>query len=101
MQVMKQLRGPCQHCGRTLTFPAGNIGSVINCPSCGQPTELLLETPPDEPTVPRRVLVWTTIAVVILALGLGGAVYALKRTQSYLKERAHPASTNTPVPVTR
>ncbi len=96
MQVTKQLRGPCQQCGSLLSFPAAQIGSTINCPRCGQPTELMLEMPPDEPTVPRRVLVWTTIAVIILALGLGGAVYALKRAQSYLKEHARPAATNQP-----
>ncbi len=101
MQVMKKLRGPCQQCGSTLTFPAPQIGSVINCPHCGQPTELMLETPPDEPIVPRRVVVWTTIAVVLMALGLGGVVYALKRSQMYLKEHPHSAPTNQPTATTR
>ncbi len=96
MPVMKQLRGPCQKCGALLSFPAGNIGNVINCPRCGQPTELMLETPPEEPTLPRRTVIWTSIAVVILALGFGGVVYALKRAQSYIKEHPQPAPTNQP-----
>ncbi len=96
MHVTKQLRGPCQQCGNTLSFPASQIGSVVTCPRCGQPTELMLESPPDEPLVPRRVLVWTTIAIVILILGLGGAVYALKRAQAYVRDHAHPPATNQP-----
>ena len=89
MSRTKYLKGPCQHCGGRLEFPAESIGSIIPCPHCGQHTELLLATPRLEPTVPMRALVWTSIAVVILGFGLAGSLLALKRAQTWAARR-HP-----------
>jgi hypothetical protein len=80
---MKHLRGECQHCGGHLEFPAESIGLQAPCPHCGQQTELLLERPPEEPSLPRRVIVWTVAAIIVLALGLVGAVLALKRAERW------------------
>ncbi len=35
----------CLHCGNHIEFPIKGAGRVINCPHCGQPTELTLEAP--------------------------------------------------------
>jgi hypothetical protein len=80
---MKHLRGECQHCGGHLEFPAESIGLQAPCPHCGQQTELLLERPPEEPSLPRRVIVWTVAAILVLGLGLVGAVLALKRAERW------------------
>ncbi len=47
------------------------------CPHCGKETELQLVPPPIEPTVPKRVLIWTAITVLILVAGLAIAVIGL------------------------
>ena len=65
------------------------------CPHCGKSTELLLAAPPDEPTVPRRTIVWTMVAVLILCAGLGGVMLALRRTENWAPRRKeHSAPTN-------
>jgi hypothetical protein len=40
------------------------------CPRCKKQTELTLAVPSEEPAVPRKLIVWTIVAVVILALGV-------------------------------
>ncbi len=84
---MKPLRGPCASCGVTIEYPAEMVGTHAQCPHCGNTTELLLHQPKDEPLVPRNVLVWTLAAVLILLMGLGGAIYALKRAQKWSENR--------------
>ena len=81
MNRTKYLKGACQHCGEHLEFLADQIGMVVACPHCGKETELMLPRPPEEPAIPRRAIIWTGIAAVILGLGLAGAMVALKRAQ--------------------
>jgi hypothetical protein len=40
-----------------------------------------------EPTIPRRAIIWTGIAAVILVLGFVGALVALKRAQRWAEDR--------------
>src|SRR5947209_10416983 len=53
----------CAHCGTHLEFPIEGAGSVIDCPHCGQPTELNLMARPAEsaerPTVGTIVSAFT------------------------------------------
>jgi len=86
MKPSKNLRGPCTQCGRSIVYPAEQIGTTISCPHCGKLTELQLEKPPEEPVVPRRVIWWTIVAVLILLLGIAGLFYALKRSQSWVEQ---------------
>ena len=51
---------------------------MTQCPCCGKQTELTLAVLPEEPAVPRNVVVWTVVAVVILALGVIVPVAGLK-----------------------
>jgi len=101
---MKYLKGPCGRCGGRLEFPADAIGTVVDCPHCGNPTELQLEAFPDDKTViPRRGLIYALIAAIILCAGLAGAIAALKRAERMVARQreqaaaaAHASSTNTP-----
>jgi hypothetical protein len=101
MNRSKYLKGACQHCGGHLEFLADHIGMVVPCPHCGQETELMLLAPPEQPTVTRRALVWTGIAVLILGLGFGGALVALKRAQKWAeRQKQQAAAAPAPVPET-
>lgn len=82
MLKIKNLRGECQHCGKPIEFQAEHVGTTAECPHCNQPTELLLAAPPEEGAPVRtKAIVFTVIAILILAGGLVGAVIALKRAE--------------------
>src|SRR5258706_10794575 len=90
MSGMKYLKGECSHCGGHIEFPADSVGMTTDCPHCGQPTELLLAAPPEEPSVSRKTIVWTTIAVLILALGGVGLRAAFNIAKKRAADRNHP-----------
>ncbi len=94
MSHTKTLRGPCQHCGSMIQYPALMVGTTTQCPHCGQTTELLLEQPAAEPAISRRVIGWTIAALLILLLGLAGAFIALNRAQSWAER--HKAKSGEP-----
>ena len=79
MNPTKRLTGACRECGGPIQFPAELIGTVTTCPRCRKQTELRLESPPEEPSVPRKAIVWTVVAAMILVLGLIAALVVLKR----------------------
>ena len=78
MNHTKRLQGSCSECGGSIEFPAELVGTMTQCPHCRKQTELLLPLPPDEPSVPRKAIVWSVVAVVILALGVIVPVAGLK-----------------------
>jgi hypothetical protein len=103
MTRTKYLKGDCQLCHGHIEFPAEAAGMTIDCPHCGKPTELLLATPPQEPLLPRRTIIWTVIAVTIVALGFGAILVALNLTKKRIAlkmqqnaAQAPPVATNTP-----
>ena len=91
----KYLEGQCQHCHGRLEFPAETIGLVSACPHCGRQTELMLATPPEEPSLPRRAILWIAAAVLILVLGLAGSLVALNRAQKWASQRKQMETNNT------
>ena len=97
MSKTKYLKGACHHCGGHLEFLADHIGMVVSCPHCQQETELSLLAPPEEPTVPRRALIWTAIAVIILGLGFAGALIALKRAERWAQREKQQSPSTAPV----
>lgn len=97
MSKTKYLKGACQHCGGHLEFLADHIGMFVSCPHCQQETELNLLPPPEESAVPRRALVWTAIAVIVLGLGFTGALVALKRAQRWAERQKQQATATAPV----
>ncbi|HVV72223.1 MAG TPA: hypothetical protein VHI52_12110, partial [Verrucomicrobiae bacterium] len=96
MPKTKFLKGDCQHCAGPMEFPAEMIGSMASCPHCGQQTELLLAAPLYEPTVPRRTIVWALIGIVVLCLGFGGSLVALKRAQRWAAHQKSQAQSPAP-----
>lgn len=96
MSRTKNLKGHCSHCGGLLEFPAESTGMTVDCPLCGQPTELLLARPAEEPTIPRGTIIWTLIAVLILGGGLVGAIIALKRAERLVQKRTAAGGNTNP-----
>lgn len=54
-------KSPCAHCGTNIEFDSGEFlsGSSVNCPECGQLTEIYvapeaISTPPPRPAAPVR-----------------------------------------------
>ncbi len=102
MSGAKYLKGPCQHCGGNIEFPVESTGTNADCPHCGQPTILMIAPPPMESSVPRRWLVMTVVAMVILLGGLAVCLGLLKRYEDRLarqKQRATAAG-QAPAPAT-
>jgi hypothetical protein len=101
MKPAKLLQGPCSHCGRTIRYPAHQVGTTGKCPGCGQITDLVLEEPDiAEGGISRRTLVWTLVTVLVLALGLVGAIVALKSARNLQQQRdSKPAAAQPAAPV--
>jgi hypothetical protein len=83
MQRTKNLRGECSQCGGPFEFAADLIGTTVDCPHCGKPTELMLAAPPEEKSVWRKAVTRAVIAILVLLLGLAGSLIALKRAQNW------------------
>ncbi len=81
MNRTKYLKGECRECGGHIEFPAENTGTIIDCPHCGKETELLLAPPPEEPGIPRRTILWMVVGTLVLLLGLGASLVALRMAQ--------------------
>jgi hypothetical protein len=79
MNPTKRLTGICSECGGPIQFPAELIGTMTTCPRCRKQTELRLESPPGEYSVPRRVVVWSVISALVLVAGLITALIILNR----------------------
>jgi hypothetical protein len=98
----KNLSGECQLCGGRFEFPAEAAGLTGECPHCGQPTDCLLAPPPEEKSPAQtRAVIYSVVAVVILAGGLIGAFVALKRAQRLVSQRQEartPAVATKPSP---
>lgn len=92
MTTTKDIRGECQHCGGQFDFPAEQAGLTANCPHCGQPTELLLATPPEvESPIRSKAKVYIVVALVIGVAGLIGAQLALTRVRRMVGQEEPPA----------
>jgi hypothetical protein len=103
MRRTKHIEGQCQLCHGRLEFPVETIGLSFPCPHCGQPTELKLAMPPEEPTLPRRAIIWALVAAFILGLGLAGSMIALNQAEKWAlqrkqAERVAPSAVPTNVP---
>jgi uncharacterized paraquat-inducible protein A len=99
MNPTKRLMGVCDQCGGPIHFPAELIGTTATCPRCRKQTELCLESPQEEPTLPRKATLWTLVAALILIGGLVAALIVLKRFEKLAAGQKHrppaAASTNT------
>ncbi|HOX57645.1 MAG TPA: hypothetical protein P5205_12955 [Candidatus Paceibacterota bacterium] len=105
MNRTKRLKGTCTECGGPIEFPAEMIGATAQCPRCRKQTELRLSAPPEEPVVPRRVIVWTAVTIAILVLAAVALVIGLKHFEELNASQTQQAagveaarSTNSPAP---
>ncbi len=87
MRPTKNIQGKCEHCGMPLEFAADAIGTTATCPFCRKETELTLSVPEIDSGIPRRLVVWTVVTVVILLLGLLGAFIALNRAKDLANKK--------------
>jgi hypothetical protein len=95
----KFFRTTCAHCQGPIEYPAELVGTSTPCPHCGESTELDLPAPEIESGVPRRRIVWTVVACVILVAGLIAAMVALSRARNLVgKGPARPPATQTNAP---
>jgi hypothetical protein len=98
MNGTKRLTGVCSECGGSFEFQAELIGTVATCPRCRKQTELLLASPSAEPSVPRKVIIWTVITAGILVAGLIVTLVGLKHFEklaaSQRERTAATADTN-------
>jgi hypothetical protein len=108
MKPTKRLRGICTVCGSSIEFPAEMIGSTAQCLRCRKQTQLLLAPPAPEPALPRKVVIWTVVTVVILVAGAVALVVGLKRLQELAdRQKTQPTAvqpadpTNSPSPPRR
>ena len=85
--MTKFLKGECSECRGHIEFPAEAAGTTADCPHCGRPTELMLVAPVQPSSVPKKTIVYSVIAVVILAGGLVGAKIALNRAKGIAEGR--------------
>jgi len=83
MNPTKRLAGPCNSCGRSIDYPAHLVGTMAQCPYCRQATELRLAMPAQESSIPKRVWVFTVIAILIMVLGLAACFVALKWAEAH------------------
>jgi hypothetical protein len=84
MNQTKRLNGVCSQCGGPIEFPAELVGTLTQCPRCRKQTELRLSSPPEEPPVLRRAILWTVVAVAILALGVIALLVGLRHFEKKL-----------------
>lgn len=94
MNPTKRLTGACSECGGSIEFQAELVGTMTQCPRCRKQTELTLAVPPEEPAVPRRIIIWTAIAIATLVLALIVTVVGLKHFEKLAarqKDRAAAA----------
>ncbi len=81
MNRTKNVPGVCAQCGGHFDFAAEHIGLVAPCPLCGRETELQLATPEIGTAIPRRMVVWTLVTVLVLVAGFALCVLLLKRAE--------------------
>jgi hypothetical protein len=91
MTRTKMLHGPCDHCGATVRYQAELVGTQAKCPHCGEMTELCLAVPAQPPVVPRRAVIYTIIAVLILVMGLLCLLYVFKKAERWSEKQKGPA----------
>jgi len=84
---LKKLTGPCAHCGGPIEFDPDSIGQTVRCPVCRRETELHLATLPEEPAIPRRLVIVTVAGILILVLGLLACIVGLKLLEKKAAER--------------
>jgi hypothetical protein len=89
MSAIGYLKCSCQQCGRHIEFPADAIGTSVDCPHCGWPTELTIPPPPELSAPSPRNLTWPVIGLCVLLLGMIASFVVLRMVKKLaLKDRS-------------
>lgn len=88
MAETKYLKCACEKCGGHIEFPVEAVGTTVDCPHCGQRTDLVLETEP-APDFAARWRRWLLVVVGICCLG----VIILEAGLYYFKHKVNTLST--------
>jgi hypothetical protein len=86
LKTTKTLTGACEHCSGPIEFDANTIGHSVLCPYCRKQTEFHLPAFPEEPAIPKGLVRWTVVAMIILLAGLAAAIFGLKLMEKKLAE---------------
>lgn len=81
------IKSACAQCGGHIEFPAGAAGLTTDCPHCGQPTELLAPLTDRKKFLFTKKIIVIGIVILILAAGIGGAIFAVKRAHRIAGEK--------------
>jgi flagellar basal body-associated protein FliL len=73
------VKGECRQCRGHLEFPAGAAGETIQCPHCGQPTELVASVPLNKKNGSSRIWLRISLVVFIVAAGLAAVLFFAKK----------------------
>jgi hypothetical protein len=85
------VKGECRHCAGHLEFAADAAGETIQCPHCGQPTELVLPVSAIKTGGSGRMRFGMAVAVFVVLVGLAAVFFLLKKNGS----AANPADQTT------
>ncbi len=89
------VKGACRRCGGHLEFPAYAVGATIQCPHCGQPTELAATFSANKNADFRRAG-WGIAALVFVAVVAAAGFFFSKRNAPSAPVTAPQASVPTP-----
>jgi hypothetical protein len=79
MSTSDFVKGACRQCGGHIEFPANAAGRTINCPHCGQPTELVSPNLPHKTGGSGRVRLAIAMAL-CLAAAVPGVILLMQRS---------------------
>lgn len=88
------VKGECRHCAGHLEFPATATGESIECPHCGQPTELVAASRNKSSGKSRMAGLAITVVIVI---GLAGALFIFKTSEQTAPSQKPTPSTNSSI----
>jgi len=78
MSTANFVKGECRQCAGHLEFPADAVGKIIECPHCGQPTELVEVLSPSKTS--RFQWILFSIGVFIGAAGIATGFFLIKKS---------------------
>ena len=96
MSNIKFVKGECGQCAGHLEFAASDIGAIVQCPHCGQQTELVATLPPPRADSSRKLAMGIVAASLLAVAGLIAAIVLLKKAPpAFVLEKSTKSVTRT------
>lgn len=77
MSATRYFKCNCQQCGGRIEYPVESVGTAVECPHCGQQTDLTLPAPLETGSEPRKRIGWAITGAIILLVGIIAIVVAI------------------------